>query len=60
MVSVLVILRFSDVPLIARHRPNVSPLVTGVPGAIYQRFPSFAVALAAFLDAAANGTVAIV
>ncbi|KAH9906092.1 uncharacterized protein B0H18DRAFT_1132033 [Fomitopsis serialis] len=37
--------------------PNVSPLVTGVPNAVFQRYPTFAVALAAFVEATTNGTV---
>ncbi|KAH9921601.1 uncharacterized protein B0H18DRAFT_1121296 [Fomitopsis serialis] len=40
--------------------PNASPLVIGVPNSVYQRFPTFSSALAAFLEAAANGTVFVV
>ncbi|KZS99508.1 uncharacterized protein LAESUDRAFT_718634 [Laetiporus sulphureus 93-53] len=40
--------------------PNTSPLVTGIPGAIFQRYPTFTAALMAFMEAAANGHVAII
>ncbi|KZS99511.1 uncharacterized protein LAESUDRAFT_765449 [Laetiporus sulphureus 93-53] len=40
--------------------PNTSPLVTGVPGAIFQHYLSFTTALTAFLEAAANGQVGII
>ncbi|KAH9919304.1 uncharacterized protein B0H18DRAFT_1122563 [Fomitopsis serialis] len=40
--------------------PNVSPLVIGVPNSVYQRYPMFAVALAAFVEATANGTVFLI
>ncbi|EPT02066.1 hypothetical protein FOMPIDRAFT_1048081 [Fomitopsis schrenkii] len=39
---------------------NASPLVTGVPNAIFQRYATFALALSAFQDAAERGQVHIV
>ena len=42
------------------NRNNVSPLVTGVPNAIFAWYPSFGSALDAFLDASASGHIFIV
>ncbi|KAH9918025.1 uncharacterized protein B0H18DRAFT_1123295 [Fomitopsis serialis] len=38
----------------------VAPLVIGVPNAVFQRYPTFSAALAAFMRAASNGTVAVI
>ncbi|KAH9913410.1 uncharacterized protein B0H18DRAFT_1126273 [Fomitopsis serialis] len=38
----------------------VAPLVIGVPNAVFQRYPTFGAALAAFMRAAENGNVAVI
>ncbi|KZT12200.1 uncharacterized protein LAESUDRAFT_710641 [Laetiporus sulphureus 93-53] len=40
--------------------PNTSPLVTNVPGSLFQRYPTFNAALNAFIEASANGHVIII
>ncbi|KZT04663.1 uncharacterized protein LAESUDRAFT_715459 [Laetiporus sulphureus 93-53] len=40
--------------------PNTSPLVTNVPGSLFQRYPTFNAALNAFMEASTNGHVAVI
>ncbi|KZT02329.1 uncharacterized protein LAESUDRAFT_762899 [Laetiporus sulphureus 93-53] len=40
--------------------PNTSPLVTNMPGSLFQRYPTFNAALSAFMEASTNGHVAVI